>query len=308
MKYRDYYEILGVTKASTQDEIKKTYRKLAKKHHPDANPNNKSSEDKFKEISEAYEVLGDIEKRKKYDELANQSKFQNGYDFDPSQAGFGGQRYEQSSSQENDFSDFFNAFFGGSSNNINDIFGSRTTGRGRQRSFAQDGGDIEAEISITPEEGFHGHEKRVSLRGGSQDTTISFKIPEGINQGEKIKLKGQGGQGINGGKNGNLYIKVSFIEDGIMKVKGLDLEMSLDIMPWDAALGSVVNVSTIDDKILLKTPPGIQTDGKIRVSKKGYKDRSGNRGDLYIKVRIANPKVLTAELKELYSKIKQIGK
>lgn len=308
MKYRDYYEILGVNKASSQDDIKKAYRKLAKKHHPDANPNNKISEEKFKEISEAYEVLGDIEKRKKYDELGNQANFKNGYDFDPAQAGFGDYRYEQRSGSSNDFSDFFNEFFSGSSNNMNDLFGGRTTSARRSRSFAQDGGDSEAEISITPEEGFHGHEKRVSFRGGISERTISFKIPAGIKPGEKIKLSGQGEPGSNGGKNGDLYIKVSFIEDGKLKVNGLDLEMALDLMPWDAALGSEATVDIIDDRILLKTPPGIQTEGKIRVAGKGYKDRSGKRGDLYIKVRIVNPKVVTGELNELYMKMKQLKK
>lgn len=308
MKYRDYYEILGVNKTSSQDDIKKTYRKLAKKHHPDANPNNKISEEKFKEISEAYEVLGDIDKRKKYDELGNQANFQNGYDFDPAQAGFGGYRYEQRSGSSNDFSDFFNEFFGGSSNNMNDLFDGRTTSGRRSRFFAQNGEDSEAEISITPEEGFHGHEKRVSFRGGISERTISFKIPAGIKTGEKIKLSGQGEPGSNGGKKGDLYIKVSFIEDGKLKVNGLDLEMALDLMPWDAALGSEATVDIIDDRILLKTPPGIQTEGKIRVAGKGYKDRSGNRGDLYIKVKIVNPKVLTGELKELYMKMKQLKK
>lgn len=308
MKYRDYYEILGVNKASSQDDIKKAYRKLAKKHHPDANPNNKISEEKFKEISEAYEVLGDIEKRKKYDELGNQTNFKNGYDFDPAQAGFGDYRYEQRSGSSNDFSDFFNEFFSGSSNNMNDLFGGRTTSARRSRSFAQDGGDSEAEISITPEEGFHGHEKRVSFRGGISERTISFKIPAGIKPGEKIKLSGQGEPGSNGGKNGDLYIKVCFIEDGKLKVNGLDLEMALDLMPWDAALGSEATVDIIDDRILLKTPPGIQTEGKIRVAGKGYKDRSGKRGDLYIKVRIVNPKVVTGELNQLYMKMKQLKK
>lgn len=314
MKYRDYYEILGVTKTSTQDEIKKAYRKLAKKHHPDANPNNKISEEKFKEISEAYEVIGSEEKRKKYDELGSQSHFQNGSDFDPSQAGFGNYRQERRPGREqragsnSDFSDFFNEFFGGSTNNMDDLFGGRTTNSRRSRSISQNGSDSEAEISITPEEGFHGHERRVSFKGATSDKTISFKIPAGIKPGEKIKLTGQGEPGSNGGKNGNLFIKISFTEDGKLKVDGLDLEMGLDLMPWDAALGSETTVAIIDDTILLKTPPGIQTDGKIRVAGKGYKDRSGKRGNLYIKVRIMNPKVISSELRELYQKMKLLNK
>lgn len=307
MKYRDYYEILGVNKASTQDDIKKAYRTLAKKHHPDANFSNKNTDEKFKEINEAYEVLGNTEKRKKYDELGNQANFQNGDDFDPGQTGFQGYRYEQESGPGNDFSDFFNMFFGGSSNNMNDLFRGRTTSGGkRYRSFAQDGEDSEAEISITPEEGFHGYEMRVNLKVGESERKISFKIPPGIKPGEKIKLSGQGAPGRNGGKNGDLFIKIHFTEDEKYKLNGLDIEMSLDLMPWDAALGSETTVRIIDGTILLKTPPGIQTGGKIRVAGKGYKDRSGNRGDLYIKVRIVNPNVLTADIKDLYMKIKKL--
>lgn len=312
MKYRDYYEVLGVNKGATQDEIKKNYRKLAKKHHPDANPNYKISEDKFKEISEAYEVLGDVEKRKKYDDLANETKFQNGHDFDPAQAGRGNVRYEQRATSDNDFSDFFNAFFGGSSANIEDLFGRSTgardvSGSRRVRSFAQNGGDHEAEINITIKEAFHGEEKKISIRSGTVDKTISFKIPAGIKVGEKIKLSGQGESGINGGKNGDLFMKVDFIEDSKFSVNGLDLETTLDIMPWDAALGSEANVDTIDGKILVKTPPGIQTDSKIRVAGKGYRDRRGKKGDFFIKFRIVNPKILSKELKEEYLKMKDSG-
>jgi curved DNA-binding protein len=240
--------------------------------------------------------------------LANEVKFQNGYDFDPEQTGYGNVRYEQRSTSENDFSDFFNAFFGGRPTNMDDIFGRGASGGRRARSFAQDGGDSEAKISITPAEGFFGYEKMVSFRGGKSDRTISFKIPSGIKQGEKIRLAGQGEPGINGGKNGNLYIEVNFIDDGKLKVNGLDLEMTLDLMPWDAALGSEVTVDIIDAKIVLKIPPMIQTDGKIKVAGKGYKDSNGNRGDLYIKVRIMNPKVLTSSLKELYMKMKELKK
>lgn len=307
MKYKDYYAILGVNKTSAQADIKKAYRTLAKKHHPDANLNSKTSDGKFKEINEAYEVLGDTEKRKKYDELGNQANFQNGDDFDPGQTGFKSYRYEQAPGFSNDFSDFFNAFFGGNSNNMNDLFSGRTTSSKRYRSFAQNGEDSEAEIRITPEEGFHGHEMRVSLKTGASERKIFLKIPAGIKQGEKIKLSGQGAPGSNGGKNGDLYIKINFSEDGRFKLNGLDIEMALDLMPWDAALGSETTVRILDDTILLKTPPGIQTGGKIRVSGKGYKDRNGNRGDLYIKVRIVNPRALSGELKDLYLRMKKLN-
>ncbi len=307
MKYRDYYEILGLDKKATQDETKKAYRKLAKKYHPDANPNNKAAEDKFKEINEAYEVLGDVEKRKKYDDIGKEVKFQNGYDFDPAKTGFKNVQYQQYEASNNDFSDFFNAFFGGGSSDMTDIFGRRTSRTRQTRQFVQDGRDSAAEISITLKEAFHGDKKKVSIRGGTSEKTITFTIPAGIKAGEKIKLSGQGEPGINGGRPGDLYMKVSFIKDTRYTVRGLDLETTLDIFPWDAALGSEVTIETLDGKILVKTPAGIQSDGKIRVPKKGYKDTRGKRGDLYIKVRIVNPKVINDEIRNQYLKIKNIG-
>jgi curved DNA-binding protein len=304
LKYKDYYEILGVNKSASQVEIKKAFRNLAKEHHPDVNPNNKKSEEKFKDFSEAYEVLGDAERRKKYDDLENGENFQNGHDFDPAQAGYDNVRHEDGATSENDFSDFFNAFFGGRPTNMDDIFGRGTSRSGRVRSFAQDGADSEAEISITLKEAFDGNSKKVSIRSSKSEKTISFKIPAGIKSGEKIKLSGLGEAGINGGKNGDLIIKVNFSKDEKFKINGLDLETTLDLFPWDAGLGTEATVDTIDGKIVVKTPAGIQTGGKIRVAGKGYKDMHGRRGYLYIRVRIVNPKVLSEELKEEYLKIK----
>ncbi|MHB1485928.1 MAG: DnaJ C-terminal domain-containing protein [Saccharofermentanales bacterium] len=309
MEYKDYYETLGVSKSATQDEIKKAFRKLAKKHHPDASPDFKISGEKFKAISEAYEVLGNAEKRKKYDEMASQPNFRNGADFDPSQSGYGNVKYQRTTASDNDFSDFFNMFFGGGgggqSMDMNDLFGrgSSTTGR-RTRSYAQNGEDIEADIKISIKDAFLGEEKKVTISGEPKNRTISFKIPAGIKEGEKIKLAGQGGPGAGGGKNGNILLKVSFTDDDKFKINGLDLESVVDVFPWDAALGSEITVDTIDGKILVKIPAGIQTDSRIRVAGKGYKDTKGKRGDFYIKIRIMNPKPISDELKEEYTKIK----
>jgi len=287
LKYRDYYEILGVDKKATQDDIKKTFRKLAKKHHPDANPNNKVSENKFKEISEAYEVLGDAKKRSKYDELARNPQYRNGSDFDPSQAGYGNVKYQRSQTNtDNDFSDFFNMFFGGGNADMNDIFGRQSTrGHNTSRSFAQRGADSEAEILVSINDAFHGVEKKVTISDGNTKRNISFKIPAGISSGEKIKLKGQGGPGVNGGKNGDILLRVSFNANDRFKISGLDLETTVDVMPWDAALGTEMPVDTIDGKIKIKIPAGIKTDNKIRVSEKGYRDTKGKRGDFFIKIR-----------------------
>lgn len=309
MKYRDYYETLGVNKNASQDEIKKAFRKLAKKYHPDANPKNIVAEEKFKEINEAYEVLGNADKRGKYDNLAHEGKYADGVDFDPSQAGHGYTRYERRGGQDNDFSDFFNAFFGGAAgfggaSGMDDLFGRSASGPRRSRSFAQAGADTEAEIGITIKEAFLGEEKKITISSGASTRTLSFKIPAGIKAGEKIKLSGQGEPGINGGKNGDILLIVRFVEEDKFRINGLDLESTLDILPWDAALGSEMEVDTIDGRILVKIPAGIQTDSRIRVAGKGYRDTRGKRGDFFLKIRIVNPRTLSEELKEDYQRIR----
>lgn len=305
MQYKDYYSILGIDKNASQDEIKKTYRKLAKKYHPDTNPGNKQAEEKFKDINEAYEVLSDPEKRKKYDNFGNEYNFQDGYNFDPSQFGAGNNfKYEFRSGGGGDFSDFFNMFFGGGGFDFGDIRG-KAGAKGRGMNFAYAGENIEAEIEITPEEGFNATEKRVSLRGRNGEKSLTFKIPKGVKDGEKIRLQGQGEPGVNGGQNGDLYLSVKFKDGSRFTLEGNDLAMTLDVFPWDAALGGEMPVDTIDGRILVKIPAGIQTDSKIRVPGKGYVDRNGRRGHLYIKIRIVNPAVITYEAKELYEKLKQ---
>lgn len=308
MKYKDYYNILGVDKNATSDAIKKAYRKLAKKYHPDANPNDKKAEEKFKEVSEAYEVLGDAEKRKKYDTFGSEVNFQDGYDFDPSSYGFANNvRYEYRTNVGGGYSDFFNSFFGEDGFDLGSIFGGVGT-KHRRQSYAAKGSDVEAIIEILPEEGFVGIEKSVSIRGRNGEKSLSFKIPKGVKDGEKIRFKGQGRPGINGGSNGDLYLIVKFKKGSRFEIEGKDLLTTLDIMPWEAALGDEKPIETLDGRILIKIPPGIQTDNKIRVAGKGYTDRSGIRGDLYIKMRIVNPKIISPEVKKLYSKLRDVAK
>ncbi|NLG89609.1 MAG: J domain-containing protein [Clostridiaceae bacterium] len=298
MQYRDYYKILGVDKNATQDEIKKSYRKLAKKYHPDANPGDKKAEEKFKEVNEAYEVLGDPEKRRKYDQFG--VNFRNGMDFDPSQF-----RHYQYRTTHSGFSDFFNMFFGDGGIDLDELFGSmrgfNTGFTGGQRSFRGD--DIEAEMHITPEEGMAGSEKTFSIRTESGVKTLTVKIPQGIPEGGKIKLAGQGNPGIGGGPNGDMYIVIRF-KEGKYKLDGNDLIQKADVYPWVAALGGEIKVSAPDGQMLVKIPPGIQTDQKIRISGKGYGKPGGKRGDLYILIKIVNPKVLTAEQRRLYEMLK----
>ena len=306
MQYKDYYKILGVDQKASQEEIKRAYRKLAKKYHPDAKPNDKKAEEKFKDINEAYEVLGDTEKRKKYDTFGQEFKFSNGTDFDPSQFGFGKNvRYEYRTTSGGDFSDFFNMFFGGNAFDRENLFKSSRSKHHESSSEAR-GEDIEAEIEITPEEGFRGAEKRISLKNHTGEKSLTFKVPKGVRDGEKIRLSGQGGPGIHGGSNGNLYLVVRFKRGGQFELGGLDLYTSVDVLPWDAALGAEIPLDTMDGKILVKIPPGIRTEDKVRVGNKGYVDRQGRRGDLYIKVRIVNPPVITPQIRDLYEKLRQI--
>ena len=312
MKYKDYYQILGVDKNAAQDEIKKAYRRLAKKYHPDAHPGDKKAEEKFKEINEAHEVLGDEEKRKKYDKFGQNFNFYNGYEFDPAQYGFGNNiRYEYWTGGANDFSDFFNMFFGGRGFDFDGIFSRMRTGASMgeedafSKQFSPRGQDIEAEIEITAEEGFKGAEKRVAIGGNGIQKTISFKVPPGIKPGEKIKLAGQGNRGINGGKNGDLYLKVNF-KPGRFELNGSDLEAFIDLAPWEAALGAEIPFNTIDGRIIVKIPAGVQTGSKIRVAGKGYRDGK-RRGDLYIKVRIVNPPALSIQERDLYEKLRSVS-
>ena len=302
MKYKDYYTTLGVEKTASQDVIKKAYRKLAKKYHPDKTGGDKKMEAQFKEVGEAYEVLGDVEKRAQYDEIGDQSSFQNGRDFDPSRYGYNNNvRYEYSDA--GDHSDFFNMFFGGGGGfNMNDIFSSAGS-RGTQRIY--DGENIEAEIDITPEEGAAGIEKRISLQTSTGIRNLTFKVPKGVRSGEKIRLKGQGSPGSSGGKSGDLHLIVRIVPSARYLIDGTDLVTTIELMPWDAALGAKMRVTTLDGRIMVTIPAGVQTDNKIRIAGKGYPVRSGKRGDLYIKVRIVNPKTLTDETKTLFEQLKK---
>ncbi|NLJ40142.1 MAG: J domain-containing protein [Clostridiales bacterium] len=308
MEYKDYYKTLGLDKQASQEDIKKTYRRLAKKYHPDTNQGDKQAEERFKEINEAYEVLGDPEKRKKYDTFGSEFNFQNGHNFDPSQYGFGNSAgFEFRTGDGAGFSDFFNMFFGGGGLDFDGIF-SRGGMNTRAGAASYKGEDIEARLEITPEEGFHGTKRRISLGGRSGTKNINFKIPKGVKDGERIRLRGQGEPGLNGGPNGDLYLIIEMKTDGKFALDGLDLTMSLDIMPWDAALGGEKEVETIDGRVLVRIPKGIQTDNKIRLAGKGYTDRGGRRGDLYLRIRLVNPRNITEEIRGLYEKMKQASK
>ena len=283
MERKDYYKILGVEKSASADEIKKAYRKLAKKYHPDANPNDKKAEEKFKEVSEAYEVLSNTDNRKKYDDMGN---------FDPN--AFAGWNKTYSGGFDNDgFSDFFNMFFG-----ANKGFNGFSSGQ----SMAVNGQDTEGEAQISLTEAFLGCSRMI--RVGQKK--INVKIPAGIADGEKIKVSGQGLPGYNGGKSGDLYLKIRITDDTHMSLTGTDTETTLNIYPWEAALGCKKELSTLDGTVKTNIPPMIRAGSRIRLAGKGYRDRRGRRGDMYIKINIVNPEKLSGEAEELYKKLRDI--
>ena len=303
MEYKDYYKILGVDKGASNEEIKKAYRKLAKKYHPDLNPNDEKAQEKFKDINEAYEVLGDEKKRKKYDTFGSSSSFTNGQNFDPSHFGFenfgNGYSYTYTTGGEG-FSDFFNMFFGGEDFGISDLFGGRTRTR---NTYQREVPKYDSEVNITIEEGYKGVVKPLSFRIGNENKSLSVNVPKGILPGKKIKIKGE-----KAGIDGDIYLKINFIPNENLRLEGLDLYKKVDLFPWDAALGTHIVIDTLDGKkIKIKIPANMKPGKKVKIPKKGYRDMKGKRGDLYIETNIGNPPNLTKEQRRLYEQLRDIS-
>lgn len=315
MQYQDYYKTLGVAENATEADIKKAFRKLAKQYHPDMHPNDKGAEEKFKKVNEAYEVLGNEQRRKEYDDLRKNVGNGDRMNFDPSKYGYGAggapgrgpfDGFGGSTVFTSDgggFSDFFEMLFGrGRGMGQADIFGSRA-----QRASDIRGQDIEAAIELTAEEAFHGAKKRISLDTDGRTKTIEFTVPVGTAEGDRIRLAGQGQQGAGRGGSGDLMMSVH-IANGKYELNGLDLISDIRLAPWEAALGAKVPYGTIDGEIVVKVPPGVQTDSRIRIAGKGFQNRQGQRGDLYLKVKIVNPPALSIEEKQLYEKLSKSSK
>lgn len=302
MEYKDYYKILGVDKSASQDEIKKVYRKLAKKYHPDLNPGDNGAQEKFKEVSEAYEVLSDETKRKQYDQFG-QYGFSNGQQFDPSQFGnFGGGNYSYSSNEAGDFSDFFNLIFGSSRGggfDINDLFSGARGGRRQAKPQRQ---SYETNLVVAMKEGFEGSNKEVSLNIGGSIKNITVKIPKGITPGKKIKVKGE-----KWGIDGDILFKIDFHNEEGLSLEGLDITQRVEILPWEAALGEKIIISTLRGKLKVDIPKGTTGNKKMRLVKKGYEDLKGNSGDLYLDIHIVNPPSLSIEELKLYEKLKNLN-
>lgn len=300
MKYKDYYEILGVSKTSTDKEIKAAYRKLAKKYHPDLNPDNAEAQEKFKEVSEAYEVLSDPDKKQKYDTFGSNYDFTNGTNFDPSQYG-----YSYTSGKGGDFSDFFDMFFGGDAGknrgfNFSDIF-SDMGGRSKRKSSTRQ--KYDTELSISLEEAYLGVTRNVSLSLNGQNINMEVKIPAGITPGKKVKVKGE-----KYGIQGDVLFKIDVYTSTTEVLDGLDIIKKEDIYPWQAALGDKIVIQTLSGKLKIGIPSNFKGGNKMRIPKKGFKDLKGNEGDLYIEFNIVNPTNLNEEQINLYEKLRDTFK
>jgi curved DNA-binding protein len=297
MEYKDYYSVLGVDKKASQEEIRKAYRKLAVKYHPDKNQGNKAAEDKFKEISEANEVLSDPEKRKQYDQLgANWKQYQHA-GFDPSNhANRGGQRYTYRTGGDDPdffgsgFSDFFQSFFGGG----------RSSYGGGGVDFENPENDLAGEVPVSLEEAYHGTERIINANG----QRIKVKIKPGVYDGLKLKVKGKGQKG-SFGKAGDLYLTIRLLTTPGYERRGNDLHMEAPLDMFKALLGGKQEISTLSGKINITIPEGTQNGKVVRLKGKGMPayGKSDEHGDLYVKLMVQLPQRLTEEQKELFGKL-----
>lgn len=289
MEYKDYYSVLGVARNATQDEIKKQYRKLAVKYHPDKNQGDKKAEEKFKEISEAYQVIGNEDSRKKYDELgANWKQYeQQGYQ---GQGGFGGQGFQGfegfGGGDGGGFSDFFEAFFGGQHGFGGFNFGGSGRGRSRQ-ARAMKGQDLNASLSLTLQEAFQGSQRLINIG----DSTIKINIKPGVRDGQILRIKGKGNPGANGGENGDILLNISILKDNIYQREGDDLSKNLDVDFYTAILGGKVTVETMKGSINVPIKPNTQNNSILRLKDMGmpHYGKSG-AGNLLLRIQVSIPK------------------
>ncbi len=304
MATRDYYEILGVNKNASDEEVKRAYRKLAMKYHPDRNPNKKEAEERFKEINEAYAVLSDKEKRKQYDT-------------------FGKEGFHQRFTQEDifrgfEFDDILSSLFGGRGRrefryggrggfDFGDIFGRQGGFQGAAR-MPQKGEDVTYELTISLEEAASGAEKRISFRKDGKIEEVSVRIPRGIPSGKKLRLAGKGMGGINGGPPGDLYLQVSVNEHPIFTREGDDLVVEEEINFSEAVMGTTIEVPTLEGTKKVKVPPGTQSHTKLRLRGLGipHFQREG-RGDEYVKVIVKVPKKVSEKGRGLIQELAKEG-
>jgi curved DNA-binding protein len=293
VKFRDYYEVLGVPRTATADEIKQAYRKLARRHHPDLQPaaERTRAAERFKEINEAYEVLSDADKRARYDALG--AGYKSGTDFTPPPGGEWRTTTAPGEWQEaSDFSDFFAALFG------------RPRGRA-----GRDGGrvtlpghDVEAELSVSLLDLLRGGRRRITVEGGR---TLDVEIPAGVRDGTVLRLAGRGAAGVGGGPPGDLYLRLRLTPDPRYRVVGDDLEMDLPLWPWQAVLGGEVKIDTPDGPVTLRVPPGTQSGRRLRLRGRGLPRPDAHRGDLHAVARVVVPEQPSAAERAAYEALRQ---
>ncbi len=323
VKFKDYYEVLGVPKTASEDDIRKAFRKLARKYHPDVNPEDKSAEEKFKEVNEAYEVLSDAEKRKQYDQLGPNWKA--GADFTPPP----GWRRTGARANGAGFEDMFGE---GGRGGFSDFFESLFGGRGARAGagFRMRGQDVEAEITLSLEEAHRGGTRNIQINltetcrecngSGSKDgkvcpvcrgagairrpRVIEVTIPRGVRDGSVIRLAGRVEPGMNGASSGDLLLHVRLQPHPLFELVGeYDVQLELPVAPWEAALGAKVSTPTLDGNVELTIPPGSQGGQRLRLRGQGMNRRTAGRGDQYVKLRLVNPPNLTNREKELYERL-----
>lgn len=288
MVIKDYYKILGFENSRVSlDEVKNAYREQAKKYHPDVNRNNKKAEERFKDISEAYNTLSDGKKRRKYDRLW--------YYY------IGRKNKQNEKYREAKVKDFMNLFFGEKKSEENQNI--------KFKGEPEKGEDIYTEVTATITEAYFGVTKVLNFKtvdGGNKK--IDVKIPAGIRNNEKIRVIGQGKAGKNGGKNGDLFIRIKIKDVLNLKLDGVDICTELPITPWESALSTKVTITGIDEEVQVEVPKGIQSGEKIIIDGKGYKDGKGGRGKLIIAVKIMMPTTINEEEMKLLKKLKDISK
>jgi len=302
MKYKDYYRILGVERSASEEDIKKAYRKLARKYHPDVSKE-KNAEEKFKEVAEAYEVLKDADKRKAYDTMGF---YQPGQEFRPPPDWE--QQFRAGGAQDTEDLDLF------------DLLSGLGLGRGGFRGGTGGGGlrmpgqDYEVTAHLGVEDAARGTEleipmavSEVSGNGQLRRTTktVKVRIPKGATQGQRLRVPGKGGAGHGGGPDGDLYVNIELKPHDLFRVTGHDLYLELPVAPWEAALGAEVQIPTLDGRVSVKVPAGSRAGQKLRVRGKGLPRPGGGEGDLYAVLQIVTPSVLSEREKQLYRELQQ---
>ncbi|MCP6758057.1 MAG: DnaJ domain-containing protein [Fischerella sp. CENA71] len=311
--FRDYYEILGVSKDATNEDIKKNYRRLARQYHPDLNPGNKAAEDKFKDIGEAYEILSDPAKRAQYDQFSRYWQ-QKGFDKQGQKKPWGGDHRSNGRGNQDvnpgnysDFTTFINEVIGvktgrngtstASNTNNADPFRSPRTKVAYTPNQRPTRRDIEARLSLPLEKAYRGGVERIRLEDGR---SLEVEMPAGMVTGQNIRLRNQG---INGG---DLYLKITVDPHPLFKIEGTDIYCQIPITPSEAVLGGQVEAPTLDGLVKMTIPPGVRSGQRLRLAGKGYPADKGKRGDQLVEIQIVTPKNITKEERELYEKIRQM--